>query len=650
MRQFLFAMSCLAFLLAALGIGSMGANAFAADIVLVFCGAWCANQLVRGPEIFKAQVICVLQAYFVGVLCCSVVLFVVGWMIFLPAEYQNLGHSLLLAATFSTNIGLALFPVDSGLRFDGQFHHLWLPALIAQCCAILAICYWLFFRNPMRLLLLLSVLAVLTLLLSLLKTPAVQLLPIGSLWAFLFGAIPFIATHRFSILQYATLIGVVNLTAGVVAISAAGDTLFARILVALGLAFLYVGSRPQAVNPEATAQRRRWFGMMLHTFLWAVPMAQLNAGLNIFQPNGSDILLLIIPCLLFAIFSWTIWQHIEQKVGLNQLLISGVLAFVLLINGVIGLATQGVQLRFPAKAHAYLQALSAPEPAFACPLETEGPLQGLEVCRLGPPGAPQALVWGDQQLDALRSGFAEAARRTNVPTLLVGQANCVPLDGLQTRFSEATVTSGRSCDQLSAQIIQALPHLPSIRQVTLVADWLYYTENRSAELLPRVPVRIGPNDGTPFDITRQTDYIERAAKQTVQKLVDLDVRVSILRQVPAQPRFDAELAARSLAPGAWLYVGLPQLAVSVPMDEATRRHSATDTLFRGLAATGQMTYVNSWPAFCSETRCDARGGLSSDYITSTRLTPSGALALSDILGTDLKRSLTHVAYSRDSSG
>ena len=175
--------------------------------------------------------------------------------------------------------------------------------------------------------------------------------------------------------------------------------------------------------------------------------------------------------------------------------ISAGVAVVLFINGLIGLATQGAQLRFSTGAMAYIHAIEAPHPSFTCPVATEGPLAGLEVCRVGPPGAPTVLVWGDHQLDALRPGYAEAARRAGVSALLISQANCIPLHGLQTRHSEGSPTSGRNCDQHSAQVLQALPHLPSVRQVTLVGDWLYYTGTRKAELLPRTPVRLGPLDG-----------------------------------------------------------------------------------------------------------------------------------------------------------
>ncbi len=228
MRQFLLAMACLAFVFAALGTGNVGADAFAADIVLVFCGAWCANQLIRGPEIFKTQVICVLQAYFIGVLCCSLVLFVIGWMIFLPEEYRHLGHALLLAATFSTNLGLALFPVDAAMRLEGLFDHLWIIALIAQCSAILGLLHWYFAKNTLRLLTALGLLALVSLILSMSESQLVQLLPLGGLWAFLFGAIPFIATNRFPVLQYAILIGIINFLAGILAITATGHVVCAR--------------------------------------------------------------------------------------------------------------------------------------------------------------------------------------------------------------------------------------------------------------------------------------------------------------------------------------------------------------------------------------------------------------------------------------
>jgi hypothetical protein len=650
MRQFLFALSCLAFVLAALGTGNLGTNAFAADIVLVFCGAWCANQLIRGKGVFQQQVICVLQAYFVGILCCSTLLFAVGWLVFLPSEFVNLGHSLLLAATFTTNLGLVFFPVDSGLRLDGLLDHLWLPALIAQCCAILAFLHWQFHRNPARLLLALCVLATGSLFLSLTARPDIRLLPLGGLWAFLCGAIPFIATNRFPILKYAFALGVINLTAGILAIATTGDTLFARTVVALGIALLYLGSRPRKVDHAKTAMRRRWFGMMLHTFLWAVPLTKLHAGLSFFEPNQSDLLILVIPCLVFAIFSWMVWQHVERRFGLERMVISGVLAAVLFANGLTVLTSHGLHLRFPQSAHAYINALQADEMKLSCPIEAEGALAGLEVCRVGPPGPPAALIWGDHQLAALRPGFAEAARRADVPTLVISQPNCIPSSGLQSRFADAAAQVGRDCDQHAAQVLQAIPHLSSLRQVTLVADWLYYTNDQSAELLPRAPVRLGPDDGSPIDIAKQAEYASTAAEQTIAELLDQNLRVSVVRQVPAQPGFDAEVAARASAPGAWLYFRMPPLSESVSLDVAKKRMEPVDSAFNRLAAQGRVTYVNTWPAFCSDTRCDARGGLSSDYLTSTQVTPTGALSLAQVFESDLRRVTTHAPVRRALEG
>lgn len=645
-RQFLLAVTGIAFVLAALGAGQVGADAFAKDIILVFCGGWCANQLIRGSEIFKSQVICVLQAYLIGVMCCALLLFAVGWFVFLPWEYKNLGHGLLLAATFTTNIGQVFFPIDTGMRFDGLFDHLWLPALIAQCGLILTVLYRLLAQNTIRLLLALGGLAAVSLVLSLINTPMVQRLPIGGLWAFLFGAIPFIIINRFRVLDFATLIGVINVVAGVLAITAYGDTVLSRALVAFGLAFLYLGSRPHAGKSKLSASRRRWSGMVLHTFLWAVPLLKLNAGLSLSEHSQLDLVLLLMPCLLFSIFSWSIWQHVEQRSGTHQFVVSGIVATILLINGAIGLTTQGAKIRFPDAAQAYLHALEADQPVFNCPRMSEGPLAGLEVCKFGPEGPPAVLVWGDHQLDSIRVGFAEAARRANVPTILIAQPNCVPLDGLQSRFPAGFHVSGQECDRQSAQVVQALPHLKSLRQVTLVADWAYYLNIDHAELRMRPKVRIGPLDGSPFDVMRQSTYIAEAIENTLQSLTDRGLRVSVLRQAPAQPRFDAELAARSSLPGASLYMGMPDLAISVPATTAQNLHADVDDLFRTFAVTGKLTYVDTWSAFCSETRCDARGGLSSDYISSTRLSPTGALSLAPILATDLKRALTHTPYRR----
>ena len=63
---------------------------------------------------------------------------------------------------------------------------------------------------------------------ALIDTPVVQILPIGGLWAFLFGAIPFILGNRFRVLEYATLIAVISVLVGVLVITVAGDTLRAN--------------------------------------------------------------------------------------------------------------------------------------------------------------------------------------------------------------------------------------------------------------------------------------------------------------------------------------------------------------------------------------------------------------------------------------
>jgi hypothetical protein len=648
-RQFLVALSALAFLLSTLGLRDGGAMAFAADIVLVLCGGWCANQLIRGLDILKEQVICVLQAYFTGLLCCSVVLFAIGWMVFLPSEFLNLGNSLLFAATFTTNFQLALLPPVDALRFDGLLDHLWVPALIAQCCAILAALYWLLYRNVLLMLAVLGMIFVTSLSVSTADSPLVQMLPVGGLWAFLGGAIPFIAANRFPILRFALLLGIVNLVTGILLAVVIGDTLFARAFLALSFAFLYLGSRPQAsatreMTEKLTKKRRNWFGMSLHIFLWALPLTHVVTALNMSNSSASNYSGLLLPSLLLAIVSWSIWRSVENRFELGKITPTAVIALMLLANGIATLTSQGLQLRYTDSAKAYIHAINSSQSTQSCPIMQEGPLAGLEVCILGPQGAPEVLIWGDHQLASLKPGYEEAAQQAGVSALFVALADCVPLDGLQTRFTHASELSGRSCDQHSAQILQAIPHLSSIKQVTIAADWLQYAGIPSSALKQRAPIRLGPIDGTPIDVSQQSMYVAKAVETTVQTLVDQGLRVSVIRQVPVHPRFDAELAARAHAPGNWLYQSMPELSTEVPLAEATARHAEVDQMFRRLSATGELHYVNTWPAFCSKTSCSARGGLSSDYINSTRLTRSGALALIPMLKSDLERVRTHTAH------
>ncbi|WP_072777831.1 SGNH hydrolase domain-containing protein [Marivita hallyeonensis] len=645
-RQFLVALYSMAFILATLGLRDSGPMAFAADTVLVLCGGWCANQLIRGHDIMKTQMICVLQAYFTGLLCCSVVLFAVGWMVFLPSEFLHLGHSLLFAATFATNLDVALLPSNTSLRFDGLLDHLWVPALVAQCCGILIVLYTLMHQNLVRLLLALAMIGFASLLASMIESPIVQMLPIGGLWAFLCGAIPFIAANRYPILRYALILGILNLITALVAVITSGDTMFARVFFAIGISLMYLGSRQRVSQSFETKRRRRWFGMALHVFLWSIPLAQLSASLDIVDPKTPDYAGLIVPCLFLALISWSIWQKVENRVQLSRITPTGVIAALLFANGITTLSSQGGHFRYSQNANAYLHAIETAQTDLNCPVRTEGTLAGLEVCAFGPVGEPAVLIWGDHQLIAMKAGFAEAARRAEVPTIVIAHPNCVPLDGLQTRFSETNQGSGRNCDQLSAQVLQALPHMNSIRQVTLVADWLYYTGNTASEFVHRAPVRLAPTDGTPINVAQQAMYVSDAADRTTKLLTERGIRVSVLRQVPSLPNFDAEIAARSEAPGSWLYLNMPELSNSVTLEDVTARHAEVDSIFVNLSALGRISYVNTWSAFCTFVRCNARGGLSSDYVTSTRLTPSGALTLTPVLEDELLRAMTHSSVRR----
>lgn len=163
----------------------------------------------------------------------------------------------------------------------------------------------------------------------------------------------------------------------------------------------------------------------------------------------------------------------------------------------------------------------------------------------------------------------------------------------------------------------------------------------------RTQVRIGPADGSPFDVTRQADYVADAAKSTLKALAERGLRVSVLRQAPSHPSFDAEIAARASLPGSNLYFGMPDLSTSVSLTEVTQRHAPIDDLFRSFAAKGLVTYIDTWSAFCSGSRCDMRGGLSTDYVTSTRLSTSGALSLAKFFAEDLKRAVTHAPLRRN---
>ena len=166
----------------------------------------------------------------------------------------------------------------------------------------------------------------------------------------------------------------------------------------------------------------------------------------------------------------------------------------------------------------------------------------------------------------------------------------------------------------------------------------------------RAPIRIAPLDGSPINTDRQLDYISKAIDDTADTLSNHGLRLSVLRQVPVQAQFDAEIAARAATPGSFLYDAMPALQTTRARSISSQLHRDVDTLFRNRAATGTLSYVDTWPTFCSSQTCDVRGGLSTDYADPTRLTRSGALALAPVLEEDLKRAKTHSALRLDING
>lgn len=637
-RQVLLLLAATALVLATLDARMPGLGTLSIDLVLAFCGAWFANQLIRGHATARRQVLHVLEIYFSGLLACAIAIGALGLLVFLPDELAAFGRSLIYATTFTTNLEIAVATDPGAGRFASLLPHLWLPALIAQSCLGLWILYWQLRSRPLLLLGSLPVLGGLSLAISYYPTEATALLPMGGLWAFLCGAAPILGYAKLGMMRHALGVGVLFLTSGLLIVMFGdANALLVRFLIAFGCGLLFLASRPESSTPMAAHLRRKRFAFVVHAFIWSYPTFGVVAGLYDGTEGVGFHAWLAVAATGLSYLSWRLWWRLSgQAVAAVHMFRKPALTMsAVLTLGALLSFTQGVPARLGAGGTAYLDAMRDPSPRVPCSVDRAGVLAGLEVCRLGKLTAPDVLVWGDHLAREALPGLQVAAARSGASMLLVSRPACAPLVGVQFR---GAIVEGRAltCEQHNAQVLQAVAHLTSLKMVMLIGDWHMLERGARQPGGIASAVSLAPNDGRPFNPRAQGLYLSEAISGTVEGLLRHGLRVAALRQPPVQPGFHAETAARALTPGHWLYQQQMEVGLSRRREAAQAEEGAAHAALRLAQARGDIGYLDTWPLFCSTTECSVRGGLASYYSAPTRLTRHGALVLGPVIADSLQ--------------
>ncbi|SMX31722.1 acyltransferase family protein [Maliponia aquimaris] len=570
-----------------------------------------------------------------------------AWMILLPFEFREYGKGVIAATVYLSNV---LFFRQAGyfdtVSEDKPLLHTWSLAVEEQFYIVVPVLMVLLARWRWGLVGALGAGWALSLAACILVTPhsptaTFYLFPFRA-WELLSGVLLAIWGHetgtRWRGHPALSSVGLVMVGASLLFIPA-GPT-FPGVLAippVLGtLLLLSSGTGANAVNRLLTLPAMRFFGLISYSlYLWHWPVYTLATYLR----GALDPLETPLWMALSVLLAWLSWRFVEQPVRhARSLRPAMVLGGMVLASGAalaVGgwlYVKDGLPGRFGPEARVHIAASGDFLQDFSrCHIAQSLPLDGLEVCPIGPDGPPRVLVWGDSHVRAMKEGLDLAAQEAGVPGIILWRAGCPPLFDLRKVENAATPAQDAACTQANLQIRQALPRLDSVESVLLIGRWSYYATGMGVGLNAHDRIALHPTTGPVNAQQQQAQLLTAAARATVAELHQWVDRVIVLRQPPEIPLYDSRRAAREAA-----HVGMPLAAVpvtesAVPADAIVLRAALSDAPWVPLAEEGQITFLDTWPFLCAEGTCSVVHDGVGQYFDNNHLTNAAALRIRDVL-------------------
>ncbi|KNG93543.1 acyltransferase family protein [Pseudaestuariivita atlantica] len=565
---------------------------------------------------------------------------VVGWWVLLPFEYREFGKALIASAVYLSNV---LFYRSAGY-FDSAAEekpllHTWSLSVEEQFYIVLPLALLILARWPRLCLAVLVGIATASLALCILVTPVDQpatfyLFPYRA-WELLAGVLLAIWGHGraqdWDAHPALSWLGLALVLLGIALIQPGpGFPGVAALLPVLGTVLLLLNGRnDNPVNSVLSMKVPVFIGLISYSlYLWHWPVVTLGGYWLGGEASALQALVGINLSFGLAILSWA---FVERPVRRSRKitprrLVTGVVASsatLLAIGGVL-FVRDGVPERFDAVVARHIEASGDFLQDFSrCRVEPDGPLAGIEVCPIGPEGAPRVLVWGDSHARAWHDGIALAASEADVPGILIWTAGCPPFFGTDKTESAATPAQDARCFAINAQIAAALPALPDMDKVLLIGRWTYYAEGGGVGLDAgnRIALRAQGGEADPF---------AAGFERTVATLLDHFNEVLVLRQVPEIAGYQSRTVARALVHGR-MTAEEADAAMATSREDLAARNAGADGAINALAEAGAVTLLDPWPDLCDDAGCRAAGDGAVWFFDNNHLTNTGARELRGIL-------------------
>lgn len=405
------------------------------------------------------------------------------------------------------------------------------------------------------------------------------------------------------------------------------------LLPTLGTALIIVNMFDRnAVNAMLASKPLVSVGLISYSlYIWHWPVLTLSSYYRDEYASAFETSLWLGLCFVLATLSW---RFVEQPVrhartlsSLRLVSASMLASAALLAVGVLTYVGNGLPDRFGAQTRLHIQASADFIQDWGrCGTASEGPLAGVDLCRIGPEGEPSFLVWGDSHVRAFKEGIEQAALEAGRPGLLIWRAGCPPLFDIKKQESATTKLQDDACTEANALIRQALPKLSSISKILLVGRWSYYAQGAgvggdAVNTIALSPAAETANPG-------QKNLFHAATLNTIREISREGRQVYVLEQVPEIPRYDSRDVAKRLAHG---YDELNESQRFVaPLADVLARSADSDAPFLELAAANQVIVLKTRDRFCDQSVCTVIHDGKSYYFDNNHITNTAAIAIRDV--------------------
>lgn len=558
---------------------------------------------------------------------------IAGWLILLPFEFREFGKSLIAATVYLSNVlfyrGEGYFDIGADSKV---LLHTWSLSVEEQFYIVLPLLLLVLARWRGLFVVVLSMAFVASLVGSVWLTPTAQtatfyLFPFRA-WELLAGVLLAIAATEGKVPKlgaWASWLGLGLVLVGLVFIDASkGFPGWQVIAPVLGTVLLLAnGQHPCAVNRSLSTSVPVFFGKISYSlYLWHWPVYVLSYYWRDGYSGTLETAVWVLVSFALAVLSWRFFETpFRRAEAVSGRLVLGVLAVpttVALGMGAMIYTQNGLPDRFGTDTRAHIDASGDFLQDWSrCERPITGPFAGIELCPIGPDGAPEVLIWGDSHVRAIKEGLEAAAYKADTPALIIWRAGCPPLFEVNKTESYATPSQDAACSSEKAQIRSALPSLKSLQRVLLVGRWAYYTEGAGIGLDAENTISIsGLGGSTPADV------LARGLETTIEALRALGFDVVALQQLPEIPLYDSREAARLLAHKRADTAQIGKMATTSLSEVEKRQSAAMDAL-------KNTPTIETWSAVCSDVSCSALHNGLSWYFDNNHIVNQAARAISE---------------------